>query len=88
MSNVRVLLAQASNFARRENYADAVARARLALKAAEADHDAAGIELATQALAVYDRAFDTWNDAIAERRALRMANAAADEKKPLPPLGR
>jgi hypothetical protein len=83
--DVRVLLAQAANFARRENYADAVARAEEARRSAEACGDTSGAELATQALAVYSRAFESWNEAIAKRRALRVDNAAYDEKKTLPP---
>lgn len=86
MSNIRVLLAQAANFARRENFADAVARARLAHEAALSVDDAAGADLASQALSLYEHAFASWNEAIAKRRALRMENAASDEKKPLPAL--
>ena len=84
--DVRVLLAQAANFARRENFADAVARADEALRSAGASGDAPGVELATQALAIYAQAFDTWNEAIAKRRALRTDNASLEEKKPLPAL--
>jgi len=84
--DVRVLLNQASGFARRENFADAVSRARAALARAEAEADDEGVALASQALAIYTRSFETWNEGIAARKTLRTERAAADERKPLPPL--
>lgn len=84
--DVRVLLNQAAGFARRENFADAVARARIALERAESTGDGESAALAKQALASYTRSFEAWNEGIAARRALRTERAEADERKPLPPL--
>jgi len=84
--DVRVLLNQAAGFARRENFADAVARARQALSCASAKVDSVGVALASQALAAYTRSFEAWNEGIAARRILRTERAAVDERTPLPPL--
>ncbi len=85
-SDLRVLLAQAANFARRENFADAMARAKAALRLASESGDAVSKALAEQAVASYSASFEAWNAAIAQRRALRTENAAFEEKKPLPAI--
>lgn len=79
--DVRLLLAQASAFARRENHADAVSRAKLAVASAT---DPASRALAEEALAGFESAFQRWNRNIAERRQARIENAARDEKAKLP----
>lgn len=83
-SDVRILLAQAANFARRENFADAVARAKTAIHYAERAGDQTAKALAEQALAAYEASFESWNSTIAERRAMRIENAAFEERQPLP----
>lgn len=83
-SDVRILLAQAANFARRDNFADAVARAKTAHSLAVKAGDATAEALATQAIATYEAAFEAWNAGIAERRARRIENAVYEERKPLP----
>jgi hypothetical protein len=93
----QVWLVQAGNFARKENYADGVARARLLLdevKGALASTTDAAARTRYEAwqrraeglLAQLEADFQAWNRAIAERRAARIANADAEQKMPLPAL--
>ncbi len=93
----QVWLVQAGNFARKENYADALDRARLlrdevrgALAATtdvtEKHRKEAWLRRADALVARLEADFQAWNQAIAERRAARIANADLEQKKPLPAL--
>ncbi|HJL01679.1 MAG TPA: hypothetical protein RMH85_09485 [Polyangiaceae bacterium LLY-WYZ-15_(1-7)] len=90
-----VWMVQAQRFARRENYIDALGRLRLVLRevdeavAAEAD-PAAKKKLERFRHRVARRRdrirekFETWNAAIAARRAQNTADAEQEMKRPLP----
>lgn len=90
-----VSLVQAQRFARRDNFVDAIARARgvrddvRAALAAEVDVGARQkleglLRVAERALGSYEIAFADWNGKIAAARAERMANAAVEQSTPLP----
>ena len=91
----QVWLVQAQNFAKKENFADAVTRAkktRDAIKAslasetdaAERTRKQAFLRRAETLLVRLEADFHAWNQAIADRRAERIAQAAAEQAEPLP----
>ncbi len=91
-------MVQAQNFAKRENYIDAMARAGLVIDAVEkalataqeggADKEAARLTRylarATRRQATFEADFHQWNEKIAARRAASTAASAEEMARPLP----
>lgn len=89
-----IWMVQAQRFARRENYIDALGRARLVLSEVDASLlEASGDEKAKlerfrhrvqRRMQSFRKQFDAWNAQIAARRAASIANADAEMARPLP----
>lgn len=89
-----IWMVQAQRFARRENYIDALGRARLVLAevdtaiAEATEQDKAKLERfrhrVQRRIESFRKQFDAWNAKIAARRAASIANADAEMARPLP----
>lgn len=89
-----IWMVQAQRFARRENYIDALGRARMVLGEVDAVlQEASGDEKAKlerfrhrvhRRMESFRKQFDAWNAKIAARRAASIANADAEMARPLP----
>lgn len=89
-----IWMVQAQRFARRENYIDALGRARLVLGEVDAKiAEVTGDEKAKlerfrhrvqRRIESFRKQFDAWNAKIAARRAANIANSDVEMKAPLP----
>lgn len=87
-------MVQAQNFAKRDNFLDALARAEMVLTEVNAALEDAAPEdrrsleryrhRATRRHETFEASFEVWNKRIAERRAAATANAAEEMARTLP----